>query len=69
MPDIKVLNVGGVKDGYTPGDPADGEYALDIQVPYPARGTQGYAVCGAAMLCTALGPSLPPFCAAGTPMS
>ena len=39
MPDIKVLNVGGVKDGYPPGDPADGEYALDVQVPHPTPQT------------------------------
>ena len=45
VPDIKVLDVGGITDTtYDPNNPADGEYALDIQVPYPVASTQGCAL-------------------------
>ena len=32
VPNIMVTNVGGATGVYTPEDPADGEYALDMQV-------------------------------------
>ena len=53
VPVIDVLNVGGRTGGYTPGDPANGEYALDIQV-HPSSSTSTYFILRhCLMLCSA----------------
>ena len=48
VPDVMVENVGGATGVYTPGDPADGEYALDMQV----RSNHSLATSPNAVLCS-----------------
>ena len=49
VPDVMVINVGGATGDPSPGDPADGEFALDMQVILLRQGAK--AVLGIAAAC------------------
>ena len=65
VPKIEVVNVGGRTEGYEPGEPANGEYALDIQVNLTRAGYCRLRSADLQSIALRRGPSLSAFGVAG----